>query len=66
METMQNNPHHCYSVGEHILHAMEAVEPDKTLRLGMLFHDIGKPQTQTTDEKGITHIHHKRSIITKK
>ena len=55
METMQNNPHHCYSVGEHILHAMEAVEPDKTLRLGMLFHDIGKPQTQTTDEKGITH-----------
>ncbi len=55
METLQNNPHHCYSVGEHILHAMEAVEPDKTLRLGMLFHDIGKPQTQTTDEKGITH-----------
>ena len=55
METPQNNPHHCYSVGEHILHAMLEVRPDKVLRLGMLFHDIGKPQTLTIDEKGITH-----------
>lgn len=55
METMQNNPHHCYNVGEHILHSMAAVEPDKVLRLGMLFHDIGKPQTLTIDEEGITH-----------
>lgn len=55
METPQNNPHHCYSVGEHILHAMLAVEADKVLRLGMLFHDIGKPQTMTVDEEGITH-----------
>lgn len=55
METPQNNPHHCYNVGEHILHAMLAVEPDKVLRLGMLFHDIGKSQTLTVDEDGITH-----------
>ena len=55
METPQNNPHHCYNVGEHILHSMLAVEPDKVLRLGMLFHDIGKPQTLTIDEEGITH-----------
>ena len=55
METPQNNPHHCYTVGEHILHAMQAIEPDKVLRLGMLFHDIGKPQTMTVDEEGITH-----------
>lgn len=55
METPQNNPHHCYSVGEHILHSMLAVAPDKVLRLGMLFHDIGKPQTMTIDEQGITH-----------
>ena len=55
METPQNNPHHCYSVGEHILHSMLEVRPDKVLRLGMLFHDIGKPQTLTIDEKGITH-----------
>ncbi|MCH5260429.1 MAG: CCA tRNA nucleotidyltransferase [Lachnospiraceae bacterium] len=55
MKTEQNNPHHCYSVGEHILHSMMEIAPDKVLRLGMLFHDIGKPQTLTVDEKGITH-----------
>lgn len=55
METEQNNPHHCYSVGEHILHSMQEIEADKVLRLGMLFHDIAKPQTLTVDEEGITH-----------
>lgn len=55
METEQNNPHHCYSVGEHILHSMQEIEADKVLRLGMLFHDIAKPQTLTIDEEGITH-----------
>ena len=55
METEQNNPHHCYSVGEHILHSMQEIAPDKVLRLGMLFHDIGKPRTLTVDDKGITH-----------
>ena len=55
MQTAQNNPHHCSNVGEHILHAMLAVPPDKMLRLGMLFHDIGKPQTRTVDAQGVTH-----------
>lgn len=55
METAQNNPHHCYSVGEHILHSMLEIDSDRVLRLGMLFHDIGKPQTLSIDEKGITH-----------
>lgn len=55
METEQNNPHHCYSVGEHILHSMQEIEADKVLRLGMLFHDIAKPQTLTVDGEGITH-----------
>lgn len=55
METAQNNPHHCYSVGEHILHSMQEIAPDKILRLGMLFHDIGKSQTLTVDEEGVTH-----------
>ena len=57
METPQNNPHHCYNVGEHILHSLTYVEPDKVLRLTMLFHDIGKPQTLTIDEDGIMHNH---------
>lgn len=55
MNTAQNNLHHCYNVGEHILHAMQEIEADKVLRLGMLFHDIGKPQTLTIDEDGIIH-----------
>lgn len=55
METPQRHKHHCYDVGEHILHSMLGVKPDKVLRLGMLFHDIGKPQTLTIDPDGTTH-----------
>lgn len=55
METPQRHKHHCYDVGEHILHSMSGVGPDKVLRLGMLFHDIGKPQTLTVDPDGTTH-----------
>lgn len=57
METRQNHPHHCYSVGMHTIHAMEGVRADRVLRLAMLFHDIGKPATMTTDENGIDHFH---------
>lgn len=57
METEQNNPHHCYNVGEHTLHSLLFIEPDKALRLTMLFHDMGKPETKTTDENGIDHFH---------
>ncbi len=57
MQTSQNNPHHQYTVGEHSLHAMEQVQKDKILRLGMLFHDIGKPDTKSTDENGTDHFY---------
>lgn len=57
METEQNHPHHMYSVGEHTLHSLGEVEADKELRLTMLFHDIGKPDTLTVDEDGTTHFH---------
>lgn len=57
METDQNNPHHCYSVGEHTLHSLLHVEADKVLRLTMLLHDVAKPQCKTTDETGIDHFH---------
>ena len=57
METIQNNPHHCYNVGEHILHSLTNVRKDKVLRLTMLFHDLGKARTRTTDEKGIDHFY---------
>lgn len=57
METEQNHRHHIYSVGEHILHSLKEVAPDRVLRLTMLFHDIGKPDTLTVDEQGITRFH---------
>lgn len=66
METPQNHPHHCYSVGEHTIHAMEQIRADKVLRLAMLFHDIGKPLVKTTGPDGIDHFHghakHSRDI----
>lgn len=57
MKTEQNNPHHCYNVGDHILKSMQEIRQDKILRLAMLLHDIGKPQTITVDEQGISHFH---------
>ena len=55
METEQNTPHHCYTVGEHILHSLMLVRPDKVLRLTMLLHDIAKPVMRKTDENGRDH-----------
>ncbi len=57
MQTEQNHPHHCYSVGEHTIVAMQNVRNDKVLRLTMLFHDMAKPEVITTDEQGIHHFH---------
>ena len=70
MTTTQENPHHRYTVGEHILHSLESLNMErlktedlpggyersrKILRLTMLFHDIAKPLTKTIDEEGICH-----------
>lgn len=57
METRQNNPHHCYNVGEHMLRSMAEIKPDKVLRLTMMLHDIGKPKTLTTDPEGTDHFY---------
>lgn len=57
MSCPQNNPHHQYNVGEHIIHSVIAVRSDRILRLAMLLHDIGKPPCRTTDEHGIDHFH---------
>lgn len=51
----QNNPWHIYNVYGHIIHAVHAAPKDKTIRLTMLLHDIGKPQVKTTDDRGIDH-----------
>ncbi len=54
-DTPQNNPHHAYNVGDHIIKSVEAVEGSKVLRITMLLHDIEKPSCRTTDEKGVDH-----------
>lgn len=55
METSQNNPHHCYSVGEHSVRVMENVRNDRVLRLSALLHDIAKPLCKHTGRDGIDH-----------
>lgn len=57
METKQNHPHHCRTVGEHTICGLTNIAPDRVLRLAMLFHDIAKPICRTTDENGIDHFY---------
>ena len=73
METVQNNPHHMYTVGEHTIHVImevnrlvqslpadDPMKNDKTasqLSLAALLHDIAKPECRTTDEAGTDHFH---------
>lgn len=55
--TAQQNPHHQYSVGEHLMQSLLHIQADKSLRLAALLHDIGKPKVRTTDGEGIDHFH---------
>lgn len=48
----QQNPHHCYDVYEHTLHAVSAIPPEPILRYAALLHDSGKPAVFTKDERG--------------
>ena len=57
MATPQNNPHHCFNVGEHTIETLKNVRADRILRLTMLLHDLSKPETKTTDEEGIDHFY---------
>lgn len=57
METPQNHPHHCYTVGEHTLHALLETPADKVLRYAVLLHDIAKPEVISIDDTNVTHFH---------
>ena len=63
METEQNNPYHLYSVGRHTVKVIEHVPANMILRYAALLHDVGKPETRTTDEDGVDHFygHQKKS-----
>ena len=51
----QKNKHHIYDVYHHITHSVSLVDAAPLLRYTMLFHDIGKPNACTTDNKGSRH-----------
>lgn len=53
----QNNPHHIFTVYEHMVRSVDAILPRPDLRLTMLLHDIAKPKYYFTDEKGIGHFY---------
>ena len=55
--TAQQNPHHQYTVGEHLMQSLLHIQADKSLRLAALLHDIGKPKVRMTDGEGIDHFH---------
>jgi tRNA nucleotidyltransferase (CCA-adding enzyme) len=55
----QNNPHHNFTLGEHlmnVLHNTSTQSKDVDLRLAALLHDIGKPDSRWDDPvTGIAH-----------
>lgn len=48
----QHGKKHAYDVWEHICHTVDTIPQDKTLRLTMLLHDLGKVPTHKLNEKG--------------
>lgn len=58
----QNTIHHDRDVAEHTLKALDCSESDLLLRLSILLHDIGKPDTyEFIDGRGTFYQHHKVS-----
>lgn len=53
----QHSRYHCYTVWEHIVHAVESVAAEPILRWTMLLHDIAKPLCFFTDEQGEGHFY---------
>lgn len=62
MQCEQNSKHHMYSVGEHTIISMENVPPKRVIRLAMLLHDTGKPETKTIGKDGYNHFYGHQKI----
>ncbi len=59
----QRSSYHIYDVYTHIAKTVEAIEPDETLRLTMLFHDIGKPYSYQLKADGEHYSFHKHPLV---
>ncbi len=61
---LQRNKYHVYDVYTHIVKSISLAPKDKTVRLALLLHDIGKPDCFTIDEDGVGHFygHQKKSV----
>ncbi len=61
----QHNSHHIYDVYAHIIVAVSSAVKDKVVRLTLLFHDLGKPESFSLDENKNGHFyrHAKKSEI---
>ena len=59
MVGVTQNEAHAYPVWEHTLLALGSLPPEAslTLRLGTLFHDVGKPRTKGVGEDGRVHFY---------
>jgi len=53
----QENPNHCLTVDEHTYRSLLHVEAKSALRWAMYFHDMGKGETKTVDDKGVGHFY---------
>lgn len=53
----QHNPHHIYDVLKHTCVALKGASKDLIVRLAVLFHDIGKPDSFSLDENGNGHFY---------
>lgn len=51
----QKNPHHDFSLYEHLVRTVSALPQEPILRLSGLLHDIEKPSVVSEDERGIRH-----------
>lgn len=53
----QNSIYHIYDVWEHTLHALDDAPQDATVRLAVLFHDVGKKAAHSVGEDGRDHFY---------
>jgi len=57
--SMEQDPIHKHKdVLAHTIAVVSKTEPEITVRLGALFHDIGKPKTRSFEHGGVTFRHH--------